>query len=257
MFHRLPRLAVATLAPGLALTLAVSLALSVALGLGGCVVPAMRPMRATPGLAATVAGGLMTGAEDERACYEGCDAEPVTSVASPVADVRHGWMLAPELGATAGLHLFGGPHVAKTRGWRSLAMAYGQVSWQSDLASAALGLDFGANVIAPVAGVDVQPWGQGLWHPNLAVYARRAQPFVSAGDSSANDVRVRVASWDAGVTLRITPLMAQYSYYRQAEGVADFPAGIEGSLQARAWHVILVGLDIPLGPRAARRPPSP
>lgn len=155
-------------------------------------------------------------------------------------------MLAPNLGATAGLHLFGGPYVAKVPGWRSLGIGYGQVSWQSESASAALGLELGANVIAPVVGADVQPWGAGRWHPNLAVYARRAQPFVSDEGSLTDDVRVRVASWDAGFTLRVTPLMAQYSYYRQDEGRADFPAGIEGSLQARAWHVILVGVDVPL-----------
>ncbi|HWN70086.1 MAG TPA: hypothetical protein VNM90_20740 [Haliangium sp.] len=44
---------------------------------------------------------------------------------------------------------------------------------------------------------------------------------------------------------------------RRGEGRADFPAGIEGSLQARAWHVILVGLDVPLGARSVRRRPSP
>lgn len=216
-------------------------------GLGGCVVPAMRPMRATPGTAVTVAGGLMTGAADERTCYEGCDAEPVTTVSTPVVDVRHGWMLAPWLGVTAGLHLFGGPYVAKTSGWASAAIGYGQVSWQGRLASAALGVDLGANVVAPVVGVDVQPWGEGRWHPNLAVYARRSQPFVTSGDERVDDVRVRVASWDAGVTLRLAPIMLQYSHYRQAEGAADFPAGIEGSVQARAWHVLLVGVDLPLG----------
>jgi hypothetical protein len=90
------------------------------------------------------------------------------------------------------------------------------------------------------------PGARGAGTPNLAVYARRAQPFASDEVSRADDVRVRVASWDAGITLRVTPVMIQYSYYRQAEGRADFPAGIEGSLQARAWHVILVGVDVPL-----------
>jgi hypothetical protein len=231
MSNRLPGLAVATLA----------------LGLGACVVPAMRPMRATPGTAVTMATGLMTGAEDERTCYEGCDPEPVTTVSSPVVDVRHGWMLAPHVGLTAGLHLFGGPYVAKTGGWRSLGIGYAQMSWQNQLTSVALGVDLGANVIAPVLGVDVQPWGAGRWHPNLAVYARRSQPFAGDDDGLGDDVRVRVRSWDAGFTVRVAPLMAQYSYYRQAEGAADFPAGIEGSVQARAWHVILVGVDVPLG----------
>jgi hypothetical protein len=217
------------------------------LGLGACVVPAMRPMRTTPGTAVTVATGLMTGAADERTCYEGCDSEPVTTLSSPVFDVRHGWMLARHVGVTGGLHLFGGPYVAKTRGWRSLGIGYAQVSWQNQLASVALGVDLGANVIAPVLGVDVQPWGAGRWHPNLAVYARRSQPFVSDDDGLTDGVRVRVASWDSGFTVRVAPLMAQYSYYRQAEGAADFPAGIEGSVQARAWHVILVGVDLPLG----------
>jgi hypothetical protein len=218
------------------------------------VVPAMRPMRATPGMTATVAGGLMTGAEGARSCYEDCDVEPATSVALPVGDVRQGWMLAPQLGLTAGLGLLGGPYVAKTRGWRALVLAYGQVSWQSDVASAALGVDLGANVIAPVVGADVQPCGEGRWRPNLAVYARRSQPFVSDDESGARDVRVRVASWDAGVTVRITPLMAQYSYYRQAGGRADVPApGAEGSYQARAWHVLLVGVDVPLGAQPPRR----
>ncbi len=102
------------------------------------------------------------------------------------------------------------------------------MSWQNQLASVALGVDLGANVSTPVLGVDVQPWGEGRWHPNLAVYARRSQPFASDDDGRIDDVRVRVASWDSGVTLRLRPLMAQYSSYRQAEGAADFPAGIEG-----------------------------
>jgi hypothetical protein len=231
------------------LALAVAAQLS---SLGGCVVPVMRPMRATPGPAVTVAGGLMTGAASERTCYEGCDAEPVATVSTPVIDARHGWMLAPYLGVTAGLHLFGGPYVAKTSGWRSAAIGYGQASWQGRRASAALGVDLGANVVAPVAGVDVQPWGAGRWRPNLAVYARRSQPFVTRDDARADDVRVRVASWDAGVTLRLAPILVQYSHYRQAEGAADFPGGIEGSVQARAWHVLLVGVDLPLGPWSRR-----
>lgn len=217
----------------------------VALSIAGCVVPAMRPMRTVPGTSLTVAAGLMSGAEDERTCHEGCEPEPVTTVSTPMLDLRHGSMLTPRLGVTAGLHLFGGPHVAKIRGWRSLAIAYGQVSWQGEIASAALGLDLGGNVIAPVLGVDVQPWGEGSWRPNLAVYARYSQPFVSDGDALINDARVRVASWDAGGTLRIRPFMAQYSHYRQAESAADFPAGVEGSVQARAWHVVLVGIDVP------------
>jgi hypothetical protein len=241
----------------MALALALALGLTLALGLAGCVVPVMRPMRTTPGAAATVAGGVVADAEAGRTCYEDCEAASFAFVATPVVDARHGWMLAPHLGATAGLHLFGGPHVAKTNGWRSLAIAYGQVSWQNDVASAALGLDLGANVVAPVVGVDVQPWGEGLWRPSLGLYARRSQPFVSDDESGVRDLRVRVASWDAGFTVRLTPLMAQYSYYRQAEGRADFPAGIEGSLQARAWHVILVGVDVPLGERSVRRPPAP
>lgn len=230
-----------------------SLALAaLVLGLGACVVPAMRPMRTTPGTAVTMATGLMTGSEDERTCHEGCEPEPVTTVASPVVDARHGWMLAPHVGLTAGLHLFGGPYVAKTRGVRSLGIGYAQMSWQNQLASVALGVDLGANVIAPVLGVDVQPWGAGRWHPNLALYARRSQPFVKGEDEPADGVRVRVASWDAGFTLRLAPLMAQYSYYRQAGGAADFPGGIEGSVQARAWHVILIGVDLPLGPWSRR-----
>jgi hypothetical protein len=229
------------------------------LSAGGCVVPAMRPMRTVPGLSSTVAAGLMSGAEDERTCYEGCEPEPVTTVATPVLDVRHGWMLAPHLGVTGGLHLFGGPHVAKTAGWRSLAVAYGQVSWQNELAAAAVGLDVGGNVIAPVLGMDVQPWGpagtrgEDRWRPNLALYARHAQPFVRQEDAASTGRRVRVSSWDAGVTVRVRPVMVQYSYYRQAEGAADFPAGAEGSVQARAWHVVLVGVDLLFDARAARR----
>lgn len=224
-----------------------------ALSMSACVVPAMPPMRTMPGTTLTVATGVMTGAEDERTCYEDCDPEPVTTVAVPLVDLRHGSMLTPNLGITGGLHLFGGPYIAKTRGWRALAVGYGQVSWQNELASAALGLDLGANVIAPVVGVDVQPWGQGRWHPNLAVYARYSQPFFRDDESEVRDTRVRVASWDAGATLRFWPVMVQYSYYRQADGVADFPIIVEGSVQARAWHVVLVGIEFPLHLRAPWR----
>jgi hypothetical protein len=239
MFHRLLYLTVATLALGISGS--------------GCMVPAMRPMRATPGPALTVATGLMHGAKRVRDCYEDCEPASVTSVVTPVVDVRHGWMLAPHLGATAGLHLFGGQHVAKTTGWSSVAVAYAQMSWQSDLASLALGFDLGTNVIAPVVGVDVQPWGPGRWHPNLALYARRAQPFTSDDEPLTRDVRVRVPSWDTGVTLRVEPLMVQYSYYTQAEGRTEFPYYAEGSGQASAWHVILVGVDVPLGTLPPRR----
>ncbi|WP_428266405.1 hypothetical protein [Haliangium sp.] len=202
-------------------------------------------MRTVPGTSFTVATGVMSGAEEERSCYEGCESEPVTTMAVPMVDVRHGTMLSENLGVTAGLHLLAGPYVAKTRGWRSLAVAYGQVSWQSEVASAALGVDLGANVAAPVVGVDVQPWGEGRWRPNLAGYARYSQPFVRGGEAPVNGAHARRASWDAGGVLRIRPFMAQYSYYRQDESVADFPMIVEGSVQARAWHVVLVGVDAP------------
>jgi hypothetical protein len=41
--------------------------------------------------------------------------------------------------------------------------------------------------------------------------------------------------------------MAQYSYHRADDGAADFPAGVEGNVQARAWHVILAGVEVPRG----------
>lgn len=219
-------------------------------GATACVTPVMRPMRTHEGVHVTMASGSLVGGKDDRMCYEGCDDTEVGTVNLLNLDVRYGRMLTTHTGVSLGVIPFAGENIAKVQKGMSLAIGYAQFSHQNQWGSLSAGLDFGANLIAPVVGLDVQPWGGGGYRPNLAAYFRYAQPIQEDDtdtNTSPDHARHDMATWDAGVTLRSGRWLMQYTYTRNTEGRTGLLGGIEGEIQASAWHSLFFGFSFRIG----------
>jgi hypothetical protein len=205
-------------------------------------------MRTIAGPSLTVGGGRLVGAAEEQSCSEECEHDDVGWVTVGNNDGRWGHMVGEHLGVSAGATLAapGG----RRSGLTGLVVGYGQLSVQNEVASVALGAELGLNVASPVVGLDLQPWGTGVWSPNLSLYARRS--WVFSGDDSMDievgaigvaAISVAGSSWDAGSALRLGPLLLQYALFLRDSGRLGFSL-VEGSSEARAWHVLLVGVEL-------------
>jgi hypothetical protein len=65
------------------------------------------------------------------------------------------------------------------------------------------------------------------------------------GPIDASDVRaLERSSWDTGVSLRIDGWVFQYAYDRRLQGRFAVPDFIEGSSEAKSWHVLVIGRDL-------------
>jgi hypothetical protein len=219
-----------------------AVAVVVGVALGGCLPPVARPMRTEPGPHGLFGASMALGGEDERSCYEGCERRDVVTVPVPFLEARYGHLFAEDLGVTAGVTT-AGRAAAKTDGYGAWALGFVQGAAQTPWAAFALGADVGVNVLAPIVGVDLSPWGPTGRAPAVSIYARYALPLHGPADPD-DEIADEIASWSGGATVRYAWLRAGAMYWKNQRGRVAVPASIEGAYQARSWFVLYLAAGL-------------
>ena len=238
--------------PLLGAALALSAALAVTLG-AGCTQPLMRSMRVEPGPALAAGAEVLIGGEEASSTSANGDGgseerEGAFGLWPINLDFRYGWVSDLGAGIAAGVYA-PGVYNQKITGSASgclpplwLFTPYVQLGVVQGPFAASFGGEAGCGAGALFGGADLRLVEDDFWSVSLSPVGRWTTPWGPEGTTPADQVP-RGDSLEAGGSLRVGPIFALYSH----EWAIGPPRAFEhpgGSLEARTWHTVMLGLDI-------------